>query len=289
MDINNKCYKLLAIDMDGTLLMPDKTLHPDTVSDLQAACDAGLGIVYCTGRSIPEMRPYVSMLPMIRYGICESGALVYDFEKDVPIACDLIRQQYVLEIIKVSDRFDGMLHFLSDTDTFVRKDQVLHMADYHMGEYQETYLKVASLSPDMEKTARLYAGMEKVNIYFRSRQDRDQGYDLLKHLPLTFTYNEDTALEMTPEGVDKGTGLGRLSVHLGMTPDQIIGIGDGGNDIAMLKAAGLAVAMENADDSVKSVCDIITAGNSENGVGVFIRKYLSNIGDTFNSHNSSAF
>ena len=268
-------YQMAAVDMDGTLLMPDKSLHPDTVRDIAAAKEAGMEVVYCTGRSIPEMRPYIPQLPMIRYGVCESGALVYDFKEDRVIAHDLIPQQHILEIIKISDQLDGMLHFLTDQETYVRQDQVTHMADYHMGAYQETYLKVMGLSEDMYKTALGYEGMEKVNIYFRSEEDRNQGYELLKHLDMTFIYNEVTALEMTPPGVDKASGLRKLADHLGIEMAQIIGIGDGGNDLAMLKAVGLPACVANADPEVKAVCSLISDSNRENGVGRLLRKLMN--------------
>ena len=268
-------YQMAAVDMDGTLLMPDKSLHPDTIRDIAAAKEEGMEVVYCTGRSIPEMRPYIPQLPMIRYGVCESGALVYDFKEDKVIASDLIPRENVLAIIRVSDQFDGMLHFLTDGESYVRKDQVPHMADYHMGAYQETYLKVMDLSEDMYKTALGYEGMEKVNIYFRSEEDRNQGYELLKHLDMTFTYNEVTALEMTPPGVDKASGLRKLADHLGIEMAQIIGIGDGGNDLAMLKAVGLPACVANADPEVRAVCRVITDSNRENGVGRLIRKLMN--------------
>lgn len=268
-------YQMAAVDMDGTLLMPDKSLHPDTIRDIAAAKEAGMEVVYCTGRSIPEMRPYIPQLPMIRYGVCESGALVYDFKEDKTLFHDLILQRDILEIVKVSDQLDGMLHFLTDQETYVRQDQVTHMADYHMGAYQNTYLKVAFLSFDMMQTALSYEGMEKVNIYCRSTSDRDQAFEKLSHLPLTFTYNEVTALEMTPPGVDKASGLKKLAGHLGIEMAQIIGIGDGGNDLAMLKAVGLPACVANADPEVRAVCREITDSNRENGVGRLIRKLMN--------------
>lgn len=270
-----KKYDLIAVDMDGTLLMPDKALHPDTARDIETAKEAGIEVVYCTGRSIPEMRPYILKLPMIRYGVCESGALVYDFIEDRPIAHDLIPQQLILEIIKVSDQIDGMLHFLTDQETYVRRDQVTHMTDYHMGAYQKTYLKVMSLSDDMTRTALQYEGMEKVNIYCRSASDRDLAYEQLKHLPLTFTYNEKTALEMTPPGVTKATGLQKLAALLGTSLDRTVGIGDGGNDLAMLEAVGLPACVANADPEVKAVCKVVTDSNEHNGVGRLLRRLLN--------------
>ena len=70
-----KGYKLVALDMDGTLLMSDKSVHPDTIRDIEQAGKRGIQVVYCSGRAVPEILPYVSSLKTIRYGVCMSGAL----------------------------------------------------------------------------------------------------------------------------------------------------------------------------------------------------------------------
>ena len=72
-------YQLVAIDIDGTLLTSDKTILPDTIKQINEASKKGIYIVYCSGRAPAEMKDIIKLLPSIRYGVCMSGALVYDF------------------------------------------------------------------------------------------------------------------------------------------------------------------------------------------------------------------
>lgn len=76
--MERKNYRIIALDMDGTLLTSDKTIVPDTVRDIRAASERGIHVVYCTGRAVPELKLYFDMVPMMRYAVCSTGALVYD-------------------------------------------------------------------------------------------------------------------------------------------------------------------------------------------------------------------
>ena len=76
--MERKNYRIIALDMDGTLLTSDKTIAPDTVRDIRAASERGIHVVYCTGRAVPELKLYFDMVPMMRYAVCSAGALVYD-------------------------------------------------------------------------------------------------------------------------------------------------------------------------------------------------------------------
>ena len=88
-------YKIIAIDMDGTLLKSDKSVHPDTISDIKKATDNGMDIVFCTGRSVSQLNQYFKIFPMIRYAICCSGAVIYDnFDKRI-ICKSEIERKYV--------------------------------------------------------------------------------------------------------------------------------------------------------------------------------------------------
>ncbi|MDO5702080.1 MAG: HAD hydrolase family protein [Lachnospiraceae bacterium] len=71
---------MVALDMDDTLLMPDKSIHPDSIRDIETASERGIHVVYCSGRSVAELRPYVAQLACMRYAVCMSGAVVYDFK-----------------------------------------------------------------------------------------------------------------------------------------------------------------------------------------------------------------
>lgn len=266
-------YKLIALDMDGTLLMPDKSVHPDTIRDIGEADGRGIHVVYCSGRAVAELLPYVDRLRVMRYAVCMSGALVYDFQERRSIFSRGVPRELVMEIVRAAKEDDGMLHFLTEDASIVRKDQLTHMADYNMGVYQDSFLRVVRPAEDMEKEALCHDVIPKVNIYFHSVEARRKGYEMLKELPLTFAFAEGSSLEMTAPGVTKASGLRKLTEHLGISMEETIGIGDADNDRAALEAVGFSVAMGNAEESIKQLCDAVTADNLNNGVGRAIRKY----------------
>ncbi len=265
--------RLIALDMDGTLLMTDKSVHPDTVRDIEQASGRGIHVVYCSGRAVPEILPYVSRLKTMRYAVCMSGALVYDFEESRHIYHKAIAYEYVQKIINAAKQDDAMVQFLTDRASVVRADQVIHMHDFHMGVYQRMFIEITSKVPDMEEEAKHYASIPKVNVYFRSVQDRAEAYEALKHLPLSFAFAEGASLEMNAAGVTKASGLQALASHLGIAMTETVAIGDADNDRAMLEAAGLSVAMGNAAKDIRELCDAVTADNDHNGVGEAIRRY----------------
>lgn len=268
-------YKLIAVDMDGTLLRSDKSLDPDTIRDVEEAAGLGIEVVYCTGRAVPELEAYVKQLPCMRYAVALSGALVYDFREKRSIFSQTMSGEAVREIVRVAGQYDAMAHLLGEKESIVRIDQVSHMEDFHMGVYQSMFLELTRKVEDMEAEARRHAEIPKVNIYFRSAKDRAAGYEALKRLPLSFAFAEGASLEMNAAGVTKASGLQALTGYLGISMAETAGIGDADNDRAMLEAVGLSVAMGNGAGDIKALCDEVTDDNDHNGVGKAIRRYCA--------------
>ena len=266
-------YQLVALDIDGTLLTSNKTIHPDTIKQINEASKKGIHIIYCSGRAPAEMKDIIKILPSIRYGVCMSGALVYDFKELKTIYSNSIPKEYVKKIIEAAKEDDGMIQFLTEKESIVRKDQITHMSDFKMGIYQPMYLKIAKTVEDMNIEAEKYEFIPKVNIYFHSTQARQKAYEKIKNLSLSFSFGEETALEITAKNVNKGNGLSELANFLGVKKNQIIGIGDADNDLSFLKIVGLPIAMGNANENVKSICKEITDDNDHNGTGKSINKY----------------
>ena len=291
--------RLAALDMDGTLLRADKTLHPETEGDLAAAKASGIEPVFCTGRAPLELYEYVRELPSVRYGICISGALIYDFTNWQTIYENPVSTGWIPFLNDIADRYDAMLHFLTPDQSIVRKGMIARMADFEMGVYQPMYRRIATEVPDMVEEGRNRRDIFKVNIYFRSVPDRDQARgDVLAKLrsaqclpgsdknqiesasadislPLTVVRGEKTTLEITSAGVDKAEGMRILAQYLDIPMSETMSIGDSENDLTALQAAAVSVAMGNADEKIRALCDHVTEDNDHNGVGLALRRYLS--------------
>ena len=266
-------YLLVALDVDGTLLTSDKKVSPKSIKYINEASNKGIHIIYCTGRAPAEMKDLIKILPSIRYGVCMSGALVYDFQENKTIYSNTISKEYIKKIIEVAKDDDGMIQFLTDTESIVREDQITHMSDFNMGIYQPMYLKIAKRVKDMNIESENHDSIPKINIYFHSVIARQKAYEEIKNLPLSLTFGEETSLEITAKNVDKGKGLSELAKYLGINMPQTIGIGDSDNDISFLKVVGLPIAMGNANNKVKELCKVITDDNDHDGISKSIYKY----------------
>ncbi len=266
--------KIIALDMDGTLLDSKKKIRQETVKDIDAAVNAGMTVVLCTGRGKVEIEEYRKPLRSIRYAILLSGALLYDLYEERALYEKALDYNDAERIVAVAEKYDGMIHYMTADHSVVRSDQYRHMADYQMSAYQELFDKASEPTEDIMQRMESTGLPLKMLIYFRSPEDRKRGFEELKDLSLEFALAEATSLEMSPKGTDKGDGLKRMADMLDIKIGQTAAIGDAPNDTGMLMRAGYAVAMGNADDEIKKICDTVTADNDHNGAGNAIREIL---------------
>lgn len=268
-------YKLIAVDMDGTLLKPDKTIDKDTISDIKMATENGADVVYCTGRSIDELTMYFDILPMMKYAVCCSGAIIYDCIERKVIHREYIKKPYIEKIVEIADNYRAMSHFLEEKASVVAKKDVVQMEIFGMAEYKPMFMEITRKVDSMAQEAKKYDAMPKIDLYFRSYEERKSAYEELKDLPLTFAYGVNPGIEITAGNVTKATGLLKLLKILRISQNQTIGIGDGDNDKEMLKIVGFPIAMDNAEDEIKMLAKYITSDNSNNGVGRAIRHIMN--------------
>ena len=273
-ETTSQACRLFALDMDGTLLDPRKKIDPQSLRDIQWASDQGATVVYCTGRGVPELREYFDQAPMMRYAVCNSGAVVYDRAEDRVIAQHLLPKQYVNILLDLALRHGAMPHFLTARESIVREKDITHMADFCMGVYQPMFEAVARTVPDMAAEAARQNGIVKVDMYFRAPADRQRAYAEVRDLPVAIVLQDEVALETTDLGVTKASGLRLLAEHLGIPMARTVGIGDSVNDLEMLEAVGHAVAMGNAQPQITALCQSVTADTEHNGVGRAIRRLM---------------
>lgn len=262
--------------MDGTLLRSDKTIDPRTAEDIQSALEKGIRTAYCTGRGPAEMQDVFSALPMVRYAVCNSGAVIVDREENRFVYRSGVGHPYIRQIVELAAGYHAMPHFLTDRESIVNASDITHMADFHMGVYQPMFCSISRRTADMAEEGMQHDSIAKINVYFRSAEDRKQVYDRLSQLPLQVSLSENTTLEVTALSTNKGTGLQRLAEYLEIPMEQTAAIGDNYNDIEMLKAAGFSAAMGNAPAEIKDLCDFVTEDNDHNGAGRAIRFILDN-------------
>lgn len=272
-----KEYHVIALDMDGTALNDKKEMGLRTKNAIHKALAVGKEVVFCTGRSYAEMEEMLGEFPEIHYLCGESGALLYDLKKSCPLKLISLREREILCIRKTIAGRDIMPHFISEGRSIVNSSQLRRMEYYQMGAYQPAYLRTAMEVEDVFGMAEQEkCSVEKINLFHTNPSEREKTREALRqqHLSLTMVDSELSSLECTRQGVSKATGLTALCKELGISLDQVIMVGDSDNDYEALQAAGLAVAMGNANERVKALCDVQVADNNHDGCAQAIEQYL---------------
>ena len=268
-------HQLIAFDMDGTLLRSDKTLSHGTVAALERAAEAGKIVVFSTGRPLCELRPYLSYLTMMSYGILSSGAVVYDFKNARTISLQCVPKEVPGAVEKICRGRDIMPHLVSDNQVYVREEQVKTIDKYKLSMYRQLYEETAEYVPDPFSLLRdPERQFQKINLFHRSAEEREISRRAAAHLPVQLTLAEETSLEMTARGVSKGFGLQKLCEFLHLPPEQTIAVGDGDNDLDIFRTAGLSIAMGNAGENVRRAADFVVRDNDHDGCAEAVERYL---------------
>ncbi len=267
-------YRLIALDMDGTLLNSDKKITPKTAEAIRRANRRGKIVTISTGRCIAEMRGYMEQLPDVRYMMCVSGGLLYDCGEKRILFSDKIAEEIIGSMLEAIRGRDIMVHFLG-LESVVEREKIPQMGRYHMGIYQSLYEEAAQQVENIyEYFSENPRAFEKVNFYHTDERERAITKEALCHLPIEMKYAEETSLECSVRGVNKGTGLLTLCRYLGIDPAETIAVGDSDNDVDILAAAGLSLAMGNANGHIKKMCDVVIPDNDHDGCAAAIDAYL---------------
>ena len=274
--MNQSRYQLIALDIDGTLLNSEKEITPDTEAMVHRAFRAGKQVVLSTGRSFAELEEILQHFPEMRYGICESGALVFDRELEQPIAVHPIPLDIVCQAGEIARQRDVLIHIFQKGRPVISRHQMEQLDAYQIPYFRSMFQRYSLQVTDaLDYCLALPApSIEKINLYLHSTLERTVTQSLLSHLPLELVDSEKTSLELSATQVDKGRGLRELCAHLNIPVETTIAVGDSFNDAAILRAAGLAVGMGNAAEPVRRLCDVIVRDCDHDGVAEAIRTHL---------------
>lgn len=266
-------YRMLTLDVDGTTLDSHKRVTPGVRAAVSGLVSRGIPVSWCTGRNAAELSDPRAELPEIRYGVLMSGALVYDFERktslrEVPLPADLL-----LEAIALAEEVGAAAHLMTADGSYMDQDILDHGARYHMALYHPLHARTAVGVDSPSDFVRAHpTATLKANLYHRDAKTREATRARLEASGLTLAFSEASSLECTSPGVSKATGTAALASSLGITPSEVVAVGDAPNDLPALRAAGLAVAMGNASEEVKRTCDLVVADNDHDGVAEAIAR-----------------
>jgi Cof subfamily protein (haloacid dehalogenase superfamily) len=262
--------RLVAVDLDDTLLCDDFTISERTFAAVRAARKQGVKITLATGRMPCSARPYAQQLalevPMINYhGAMIQNALNGDifFRRVIPV-----------------NLAEEMVRFLQEKQFYVQvylRDRVLAQ---ELNQYSAIYEQIANVQVEQRDLLQLLEseaeGVEKMLVVSAEQDLADlkailaQRYGKMIHL----AKSKPIFLELTEITVNKGVALANLANFYGIAREEVMAVGDSYNDIEMIEYAGLGVAMGNARTEVQSKADVITGTNQEDGVAQALERYV---------------
>ena len=266
-------YKLLVLDVDGTLLNDEREISKRTLAALLKVQQMGVRIVLASGRPTYGLMPLAKTLELGNYG---GFVLSYN-------GCQIIKAQNgeilferrinpeMLPYLEKKARKNGLAIFTYHNDTLITDSPD---NEYIKNEALLNNLKI--IKEDEFSTAIDFAPCKCMLVSDKEEAliELEQHWEKRLAGTLDAFRSEPYFLEVVPCGVNKANTLGALLEHLGVTREEVIAVGDGVCDVTMLQLAGMGVAMGHSQDSVKVCADYVTASNEEDGVALAVEKLI---------------
>ena len=269
--------RIILLDLDGTLLTHDKQLSPGNRAALERAAAMGIWIVPSTGRFYQGMPAVVRELPFVRYAVTINGAQVYDGKEDAVLHRAEIAPAAAE---RVFDRLDALPVIY---DCFL--DGWGYMDARHYAQIDRFIAdpRVNRMVKDLRRPVEDFRAfirrenrpLQKIQMFFRDLDRRREALEVLpRDLPdMAVTSSIPNNIEINDSAATKGEGLRFLCRRLGVDIRDTMAFGDGSNDMTMIRAAGIGVAMANADPALRAAADYVTDTNDADGVAKAIARF----------------
>lgn len=270
-------YRMIAIDLDGTLLSPSGEVSGRTKTAVRRALDAGLLVCFATGRSWTESRLVLEAVAHYPTAVFSGGAMIVDTQQQIVLHQMKMEPSLAAGVCGVMESAGHSPLALQDVlftgiDYLVSEVAPLHPASKSwLATMNNAFRAVPKLGDDPhEHTVRVGAvGLITEMATLRSQLIETFGERVLCH-SLAIPGQNIAVLEVFDPAVNKWQGILLAAERHGVRPEQIIAIGDDVNDLAMIENAGLGVAMGNARPEVLAIADLVVGSNADDGLAEFL-------------------
>ena len=273
-----KCkVRMIAFDLDGTLLTTDKRLTDETRRTLEQAAKRGILLVPATGRPLTGMPAEVLGIPGVRYAVTANGARVVSTENGKILREKLISVEKARKVLDIYGEYDTLREIYYDGQGYMEAWQMEELDHYVPDPNMAKYIRnTRKCVPDlMKKFRQENRAMDKVQAVFACAGEKEQAFHRIREIEGVeatgaLSYN----IEVNAGGINKGEALLWLAGELGIDREEILAFGDGANDADMIRMAGIGAAMEVSVPEVRAAADILAGSNDEDGVARAIQRYI---------------
>ena len=271
--------KLLAFDLDGTTITEHRFLSPENRRALLAAAERGAELVPATGRMLSFLPPEISGLPGVKYAITSNGAAVYDLKSGEAVYQSLIPNKKALQVQEILDEYNVYIEYYRNGSAITKRDFPEQAQTFFaMPEVKMFFVNGKEYTFIDDFTAHLReTGLcpEKINLPFLQPPLRQEIWQRLEELDgLRLTSSLPDNLEINGAGAHKGAAVLALAARLKIGREEIMAIGDNGNDVTMLEAAGCSCAVADGSPEALAAAEHITSAHDKDGVAQAIDTYI---------------
>lgn len=269
-----KMIKLVAIDMDGTLLNSNHVIAPQNIPIIKKASASGVQVVLATGRPLTGLTAELETLGLTgadHYVVAFNGSLVQSATGQILSSTAFSYDDYlVLHNLATQYRLNLNIENNEAIYTTSRDINTVVSTESYLLDLPIKVRRLEEISPELLMPKCMYIDDAEKISYFM------QELPVAMKQRYNFLASDRNYIDVMPKTATKGAGLAQLGQHLNIGADEMMAIGDQKNDLSMLDYVGLPVAMGNAVPEVKAVAKFATASNDEGGVGQAIEKVLGN-------------
>ena len=270
-------YKLIASDLDGTLLQDDKSLSRENDQAIYEIVKKGVHFVPCSGRGVFEIPTYVREHPAVRYVIGGDGSMIYDRETGEQTIWGMPKE-VVQTVLDIYADYDVSLSVRYKGECYVRADE--HDPDiYRSYRYDDAYIDfLFTFSHQVDDFDAFCRGLDEIEMicaFFKTDEEWKACQARMDALSSVQTaICNDNSFEVFSANAGKGKAMLHLAAKLGIDQSETIAVGDTINDHTSVKAAGLGLAMGNAYEELKAIADEVVCRNDEHVAMYILNHYL---------------
>jgi Cof subfamily protein (haloacid dehalogenase superfamily) len=270
-------YKLIAMDMDGTLLNDKKEVSERSKQALRSAAELGVKLIVCTGRIFTSAKYYANMIGTKAPIVASNGAYIREKDRNEIVYEQALSDDVIYRLVDMIKSYD-LYPQLFTIDTIYTEKLIYFSKNYSRWNESlpEAYRIKIEVIENVKSIVEENSGkiLKSVVMSDDSCKIAELKREIKEKLDVTAISSMNNNIEVMAPDISKGNAVKILADYYGISSEQVICIGDNENDLSMIEYAGLGVAMGNATEELKLAADYITDTNENDGVAKVIEKFI---------------